>query len=229
MLRRTLPDWGMAASSLVSPDIDTAEIAARLGALNTFRRSGRVLYQDECDNLARWIVSGAVAVDTNKAFTGNSSIKFTPATLASITNNLPMVVSGKYGIEITFWFTAALDQIRIRKDINFENGRIRRAQVTLDMAATGKILVLSGGVEVQLASVGAWSGTWNNLKLVTDYPNSVYSKLYINHRIYDLSSYVMDDFGPSALDTIALEFRASQAVSVQNLWIDNIIFTTDEP
>jgi hypothetical protein len=81
---RTIPDYGVSQSQLGSPDIDSAELAARLGGVDSFRRSGRVVFIDDCQSVAPWLQDGStgfnVAVDSTYSYQGNGSLKLTPGT-----------------------------------------------------------------------------------------------------------------------------------------------------
>jgi hypothetical protein len=69
---RTFPDYGALADSVIQPDIDLTELAARMGALETLNRTGRVIYADTLQNLAPWYSNNVDMVYT-PAFRGEFS------------------------------------------------------------------------------------------------------------------------------------------------------------
>lgn len=102
------PDGGQPINGFTTPDIQIAEIAPRLGSIDTYRRTGRIAYLDDF-SLNTWTDPapgfGANDIVMTPVLRGVSALRLTPYTAGSflelVYKRFPTFETTKTGLEIT--------------------------------------------------------------------------------------------------------------------------------
>lgn len=244
---KTSPDYGVSQTQLGSPDIDLAELAART-SIDTFRRSGRVIYLDPCDSVAPWITGGSsgwnVSPDPAFSYMGPNSIRLTPGTSPPATYDATMIktipalglttnLNTKIGIE--FYFSAeyieAASPAFLEVSCLFDP--ILAAQASFNklrfVMADGSLMYFNGMTEVTIPGITLpyncpGQVTWHNLKILYSF-GRYYGLFFDGANIpFDLT---VTPGATSGFSTTQIKFLWRD-INGSRLWLDNIILTIDE-
>lgn len=244
IMARGHPDWFIQTAQFSFADIDTAELAARLGSPNHLFRSGRVTYLtgfeiDINDALKLELgTDGVVEVQTTDVLFGSRSLKVTPRSddpfYSYYHHPLPKVKDGRWSVEaliapslnceistIGFALREGAHQYSGQIRLNWEAGELQIRDENNDPV---KIADLADNrVEDYLYPVA--------VKLIVDWTDVTYETVHINNVSYDLESEPIYDEEPAAgpdfmqVQLFALDSDGTQGWTV----FDNLIVTTDEP
>lgn len=221
-------------------ELGNAELAARLGSIDTFDRRGNVLWFDDFESgLNKWMPetpAGSIAISAERARNGCFSCKLsTPAVAnqwARIRHWLPYVFLSKMGFEFSFTWDADIKEIIFC--IDFVGGGHNYV---------GAIKYLYPGFVRWQYLAGDWfyrdimpsylmddrDYTFNTVKLIIDFPNGKYDKCLINGQSFDLSQYPLIEFARVAPNVITDIEIAAKADVVAYSYIDDVIITQNEP
>lgn len=189
---RTSPDYGSPQSSLISPDIDIGELAARINRNLLYRREGRILhYTDFSPSMNGWNTSfSTVYVSTHMPLIGSGALAMDgidPTQLAA-TITLPVVTTGKYGLSTyVMWdFYVAPHAIISMQYFDGTNGHRARYRFKFD---TGEIQYInSSNVWTTMATITDLVSpeTYISMKMIVDWENKKYVNLQWNGELLEL-------------------------------------------
>ena len=237
------PDGGFASGGMAYPLVgDLAELASRLGGLNTFNREGNVIYIENFESGApQWSESGYGAgadmmVSSLRALSPPFSLQLTTGSSEErgikTTLNLPLFERSVFGLEYAFTHELATSE-HIAHFYVHEGTKRYEYFVKLDVSAGELELKVDNGDWDVFASglnmkTDAW--TFHQLKLVVDTVDNEYVRFLYDDTEYDLSAYVPNeepDTDPPGIE-IAIQYKASYAANLVT-HIDNVIITRNEP
>lgn len=236
-------DYGMYGSeTYVGSLADMAELAARLGSIVLFDRRGKVIDLDDCETpFLKWtptdVGNGAVALDNTYPKSGSQCIKLTSGDgrndHGTISKGFMPLSSKRLGLEFIFSQPSTNVYLQL-KMIYFDGAKVYRAGLRLDF--NGEAIGYQTGeldwtdiIEVKTFDTSAFF--YYPIKFVVDFPTGRYVRLMYGGREYDLSAYTIwsdDDIltPPHLRFVIACLWRAGAG---SDIYIDDIIFTEDEP
>ena len=237
------PDWGNRAKADVVFGVqDLGELAARLGAISTFHRAGKVVWQDGFeDGINHWIAQvtgegGALTWVPTHSRNGATSLRITTGpTTGALVGALawhPYQQLSKLGFEFSFMTLSSVMQASALLDL-FNGSKHYQAGVLYNYATDGIYYLDSTGAWVAVSTVApirVVEGLFNTLKLIIDLPNEKYKSVFLNHLSWSLSSYNLFQETDTTAPGSGLTLQGqSPAAASQDLYLDDIIFTQEEP
>lgn len=240
MTFRTYPDFGAAQSGTIAPDIDIAELAARMGSPVTWRRDGRVLsltnFSPDADG---WVLSsGGATVEiasSDYIYSGDASCHlFTtvnPPATGNIYKRIPIPSSARIGLEAMICENVGVDH-----DVYFtlyrkvDNANYTKAGVKIEMI-TGRAYYLNnvGAYVLFYTRPAAYTREMNhNFKLVVDFANTTYLRFFTDDVLVEMPYIPQNIVG--ALDIMVFEINITPHVAggLINIFVDNTIITCSE-
>lgn len=244
IMARGHQDWFIQTGQFSFADIDTAELAARLGSPDYHFRSGRVIYLtgfeiDINDALGLELgTDGIVEVTEDNVLFGSRSLKITPRSNSPFYSYyhhpLAKIKSGRWGVEaliapsencelttIGFALREGAEQWAGQIRLNWEAGEL---QYRDHNNAVQKIADLADNRDTTYLYPVV-------VKLIVDWSTYTYETVYVNDASYDLASEPIYKTTPAAgadymqVQLFALDDDGTQGWAV----FDNLIVTTDEP
>lgn len=219
-----------------SDTISLAELAARLGSIDTFDRRGEVLWLDDFENnINKWnqtLGGGSIALSTDQARSGANSAKLTTAATGTDAASLRWImgypVLSKFGFEVSF----ANLSTKGRFQISFVYCTGTKMVVGgLDYYSATGILSLSGGVQIDTLGLYTSATTWNTIKVVIDSAQNKYVRAILNNKEYDISASSLVETAlveAAHLEAIVAIWRDAAAAAV-SIYVDDAIITQNEP
>jgi len=184
-LQRTIPDGGVIPSEYLPADIDSAELAARIGSPDVYRREGRVIsITDFSPNREGWVFTNCI-LSAARAYNGNASVlQNAPFGSASTMEKLlPINASLKMGLSCysiieTHYTQYQFLKMRLASGSGDKSGFIR---IDYDNAQLA-YLNSSGVYTVFYTNTNLRSLlTWVNFKLTVDFENNLYLRFFWNN------------------------------------------------
>lgn len=238
--RRTYPDYGAYDSTIISPDIDIAELGARL-ATPRFRREGRVLvfadFSPNLDGIEPNAPGGGVQIirSGNYAFIGEASLLFygVPGNTPFIDRTIPITDSLRIGLECAIYNAISTNMVTL--EIQY---------YLIDRLVKTAVRVKGDNGEIQfLDSAGVWqtltsglvplqaTNRWIDLKLVSD-ANSLpvrYARFIVNNTVYQMvpEGYVLAPTTELGINT-QVKAESTDGINDFAVYIDSVIVTTNE-
>jgi len=243
MTKRSVPDFAeYAPKGFLYRNIDPTELAARLGSVNTFNRSGDVIFQDgfESGLAAFYDIAPGTDADTDitplTSRNGGFSCKMVSGLLAEsvtlVAKFLAYPFLCKMGFEVSFSYPSTGVQIYIA--LLIYTGDERVLGLILIEPASERIryytvdstwVVLVSGVDPALGT--QW---FNTIKLVIDFENRMFDKLFINKDVVDINSYALHVSDSDAAPLLDTEVYIKPTTNVnRTVYIDDWIMTINEP
>lgn len=239
--RQTAPDWSSQYGDLGAPLLDLSELAPRLGSPNTYRRSGRVLYQDAFDyngfvpkncnlylSMQRPFAGSACLVLVNNLVdTGGSAYKCFPL-LDTRTIGIEVFIANretgytdpfKAGILLETFSSTSYKKMGVRfnyPDQNFEY-----------LTSSDTWGVLSSARDIDLIAY-----QYQNVKFVADLESNTYKRIYFNDLLFSEPDYTLYYYvagapqGKTMQVSVLIDDENLQGLSAA---FDNVIVTVDEP
>lgn len=240
--RRTAPDWGYTPSQFMSPDYDLSEVAARSAEIKSYRRDGRIFYNDPCNRLGGWFVwtnagYGPVIVDNTNFFDGQSSIKLSTATVAGfnsrINKDLPIVTPRPIGLE----FVAACNNWALILQVEFHtytsgnehyfSWRIYQNQLWVYNAAGVYVSVGTFPSDMFTSFFSNDKYRWMDIKFIVNPLTGYYLRAYVNELEFIIDNSVTSAPTNASRMNVAFQTTAPDATPL-DFYIDNLILTVDE-
>jgi len=239
----TLPDYTTKYKmATIFGQIDTGELAARLGSINLFDRRGHTVLMDDFEaGILRWDSDGAGAnhtetINAGAAKSGTQSLKLTAGEGAGgqswIYKYLGVPVSGKLGAE--FSFTVDADTKDITIDFRWlDESKFYRALIKYITATDKFTYENSLGATVDLLTsitLRESTKTFHTLKVVIDTDSLEYVRFIIDNQTKDMSGlglYPDDDLTAASI-YLGINHTSAHA-DVKSIYVDNIIITQNEP
>jgi len=242
MTKHGAPDWSVyRIDSLSYTVMDLAELAARLGSINTFDRRGDVLFMDAFHHgLNRWWTdlngTGAAATpDPTHARSGGYSLKLTTGKtstyITDASHDEPYPALSTFGIEISATNNDSISEFGLWLFIFTGTIRLTGALFYLPQAQTLAYLD-SAAVYQTLDTVDLPDSAelFNTFKLVIDAENQVYVRAILNSTQYDLTDIPLhtpantdDPFMRILIETLG------DSDDNYSIYVDDAILTRDEP
>lgn len=236
---RGQPDFGAYQQKTVGGTLaDLGEAVARLDSIVTFDRRGDVIDLDDFEGtvIIGEITAGQVALDSTHVRSGSQALKITTA--AAIGNNphiakrLSSFGSKRQGAEIHFSNPTAVSHLEFYLE---QDDAVARLFSEVEFYFnTGVIRVsdrFAGWVNIAtVATPQRLASLYYPIKLVVDFSTGMYVRLLLMDTEYDLSAYTMGTALPAAAPQTrcVMTYQADAAV-ISTLWLDDFIFTINEP
>jgi hypothetical protein len=238
----TLPD-GTTKYRMVKifGQIDSGELAARLGSIVTFDRRGNVVLMDNFESSTlKWRTTtngtgAAIVISTGAAVSGDSSCKLTAGEgelgIAGIVKYVHPKILGKLGFE--FSFTVDDDTESVRGTFAHFNGTTRYSSVVTYDHVNSKLMYtdnVAGNVDIATGvTLEDILGIFHTMKIVIDSSTNKPVRLLVNEDTYDLSAYTAKQQGGSGGEWVQIGVsHFSDHASVKSIYIDNAILTQNE-
>ena len=237
------PDFGAYSPKAAGAGLtDLAELAVRLGSIDSVDRRGDILLLDDFDDsFLRWetktFSAGSECVrDEAYPKRGDGCVKMAPAAndlaYARINRYLEIPRNRQLGFEISTTIAAGMDDLLHGAEL-FDGSTKHFARVKVDIA-NSLIAVFTTGASYSnvLTGMNLYSSNymWYTIKLVWDWTTGFYKRLLWNGQEYDLSAipiYSVPSGGPTRLD---LEVQANGlAGGAATQYLDDAILTQNEP
>ena len=236
-------DGGFISGGTTFPVIgDLAELAARLGSVDTWNREGLVIHlEDFGAGVAAWTITGsgtgAEAITSNAAYrSAPYSCKMVPGSTSGFSITLqryfPLPELGTYGLEMSFCMTGTADRVQlflVHRDgseahwYGLEYDHTEGELLLYD--ATVVWLTLVTGLDLNDPTL-----EFVTLKMAVDLESEKHMRAIVNGVEYDTSLYgpldASDSDGPS------LEVRITvldESGGAGHIFVDDIIQTLVEP
>ncbi len=221
---------------------DLAELAARLGSINTFDRRGDVIWMDDFeDNINKWQQSasahgGSIALSSDTARNGGKSAKLVTGNVNGDVSQIsiirPAVPGSGIGAEVSwnfhydvepfelhlFWYTgtrAYIGQFRVW-DLT---GNVDVYDKTL-----GWVTILTQGL------LPANLGAFLTCKMVIDPTTGKYKRLIFGGTEIDLSAYTLYTSSSTNTPQIICVILANTTADIAGTcYVDDFILTQNEP
>lgn len=236
----TAPDDGYNPAFINAWTTDLGEVAARLGSIDTNRRTGKVVFFDEFAVLS-WIQNGAIgtfAVTLKPTLRDWGSLKMTPGNgpgfFASIYKTFPNLRNTRVGLEINYNSNSSVSgelfQVFISKGVgnNTYQGGLQITPFSGILSYEDHTGSFVNGI---IPGVQTPPGSWHNLKIVFDFSTTpgqtvaLYQDqdfLTVSENLFLLSA------GPSPFVTVTIyQYDTSGNHNYSN--IEDFILTVDEP
>lgn len=239
----TLPDYTTKYKmTTIFGQIDTGELAARLGSINLFDRRGHTVLMDDFEaGILKWDSDGAgtnhaETVNAGAAKSGTQSCRLTAGEGAGgqswIYKYLGVPVAGKLGAE--FSFTVDADTYYISIDFRWlDESKFYRALIKYNPTDKKFTYQNSGGTTTDLLTsitLRESTNTFNTLKVVIDTDSLEFVRFMINNQTVDMSGLgLYPDTDTTAASIYLGILHTSAHASVKSIYVDNIIITQNEP
>jgi len=222
--------------------IDTGELAARLGSPVTFDRRGNVIFIEEfTDGLARWVTAGSGTGHTQSTTIERwnkrgISCKMTTGDAATNYKQLrhftPFPVVGKIGFEVSFTIDENAEYMSFY-NVAFDGtyghyGQFRFYPPAMELKykdSTGDYVSLAAGLNLSTNDK-----MFHTFKFVHDIKTDRYVRAIFDSYTYDMSA--LTSFKDEETTSIGLQtylyIRTGSAVS-SVMYVDDVILTQNEP
>jgi len=238
-----LPDYGVYAPKVtVSALADMAELAARLGSIDTFERKGDVLWLDDFnDGIHKWTTEltedrGSVEWDGNHARNGGFCAKLTSGDeeddKARIIRKMPIASLSKIGLEVSF--TVHANAKTVQFELHLNEG-LYKHNIAVGWTAIDKVwtYTLTEGVYVDLEpSVTLATDEWvfHTMKIVADLNTHKFCHLISNYTHFDMTDipyyYTGEELAPYLHLYVTCIGNGDGAAI---MYVDDVILTQNEP
>ena len=239
----TLPDYSTRYKmARVFANIDDAELAARLGSINTFDRRGTVFLMENFEApISKWTgsatgIGSGTSITIERVKSGSQSWKGTTGDIigdhidlynyfqrpANLTMGLEVSVTlhhqmDYYGLRISDWNGSTVTSAEIRYYVDTDTLKYRdSAGIYQDITTSLELYDLLD--------------TWHTIKIVADFSKKEYMRCLVDENTYDLSGTACQET-PVVHDPLAVGYiKAYTRVNAnRTCYVDNIIVTQDEP
>jgi hypothetical protein len=241
-MAHTLPD-GTTKYRMVTifGQIDSGELAARLGSIDYFDRRGNVIWLDDFEAaVLHWEITaggggGRADLNATAALSGNQSCLVqsgtTTADPTKMIRGLAFTTLGKIGFEIANTFAATINDLTWRMVV-YDGTYLHIAKIAWNNGLDRLYYWDETNTQTELAqnvSMTMYTNGFNNIKLVADFSTGYYTRFIFNNTVYPMSSYKVFKTPSGTGPRIRLEFWVD-GVFGQNaeVYVDNVIATQNE-
>ena len=237
------PDYGMyARKRTVGSMADNAELAARLGSIDTYDRRGDTIFLDDFESgINKWSI-GAVGTGASvlwsaeDARSGAFSAKITAGSDQShysrIYKSFQKPILSNLSIEFSFSIVSYPESLFL---FFWLYDGIKASRGTIGYEAVAHLLKYydsDGNYQNLETSYSLPTGIhlFNTMKLVVDWENLKYKRLRVNHEEWDMSSYPLYSAGSIASPYLWLSLYY-YGLAGQNgvAYFDDVIIKQNEP
>lgn len=243
MTKHGAPDWSQyRPGSVTFPVLDLAELAARLGSINTFNRQGDVVFMDNFDDalIHSEITTGggsaAASISPTVAKSSGYSLKFTcgpdPSNTVFLTKIYHPSATKTIGAEFSFASVPPSTIIELQivhhlpptKHVAKLRYNAALSALQYDHPDTGWTALQSG------LSLINDTHAWHTMKLVVNFDKNAYLRALLNQYTVDLSTIPLPTAATTQLETFVTTITLGKSVVGEAvMYIDDIILTQDEP
>lgn len=240
----TLPDYSTKYKmATIFGQIDTGELAARLGSPDMFHRSGNIIFIEDFEGACTtWDpeLSGAGAsadLSNEFPFMGSKCYKLVAGSTVNVSSKIrryfALPVNTRLGTEWAFTFDDNTDYIRL---LNIYYDGTTQWGAVVKLSLTDATITVGHGEEgdVPIAEdlrLYTTNTIYNHLKFVVDFTTHKYVRVIFNNHVYDASDYDLEPFpAPAVEDNMFLEFKIFGNPGANGVsYADNCILTQNEP
>ena len=236
----TLPPWTTKYRMVtVFGQIDSGELAARLGSINTFDRRGNVVFMEDFEGTTlKWSESHTGSnpecyLTNTRSCHGDQSLYLYTGNMSgditSLKRHFPLPVQSKLGFELSF--SPIVTNFRYQITVTLRDGTTVSEGLLRYDNKTEKIQIETD-TSVDIATgidVTKLYNSWCTMKLVVDYATNKYVRVIFNNKQYDVSKYSMTT--TSDTTTPRLYVRLSAIVQEnfnRSTYFDSFIITQNE-
>lgn len=239
-------DFGMYAPKTVGATLaDMADLAVRLGSIVEYDRRGDVIYIDDFETPkgkyidASYGTGSKAILDSSVAKSGAQSIKLvTGGTINQYSRTqhyMPLSALGRLGLKVS----ASLHRMDAFASTfvlwleTYTGTQLVNAKIQIDV--DGGILkyfdengwqTFESGLELY----ALYSFIFHNMKMVIDLDTNKYVRFLIDSLSYDLSAYSLNtSTNTRAPYSVAVFTLTDLYGRVWNCWLDDLVFTINEP
>jgi hypothetical protein len=220
----------------------SAELAARLGSIDTFDRRGQVIFMDDFESgtLGRWTdvsfgPNSKISLSTAYANRGAFSAKFVCGEAvndtATMLHYMCYPVLGKIGLEAAVEWHGAESFRFCWQQMLYTGAKLYYAFVRLDInAETLSYLDSAGAWQVFASGIKPYAHMFRNSKLVVDFLAEKFVRFTLDATEYDLSAYGLRYIVSAAAPGYVLGLAHSRydGAVTDTIYIDDIIVTVIE-
>lgn len=250
----TLDEHGRMLAVLTDPEdvfgnptqMGAAELAARLGSINTYERRGNTVWMDDFeDSTFKWdkSVSGiTINRSTESVFMKNYSVKFDLGSAAAnwgeISRQFHAPKTTRVGLECAFALHDTNIQYATMSLGIYDGSELHLTGLdfrpeTNAMHYGWRLAGISAISTDPFATIDIPEGDsiYSHMKLVIDTETNYHVKAFINNVEYDLSSYEMFHVTTATPPKLIIGFHLNHGASVAatHCYADNFILTQNEP
>lgn len=243
MAKHGAPDWNKyRRESVTFPVQDMAELAARLGSINTFDRRGDAIFLESFESGLIHVATetsgagAAVAVNVTTAKTGGFSIKITAGRTvgkyAGIYKLLHPTSAHIIGAELS-WSRAPPNTFIDLQLIHHITPNLYMGVLRYDVAGQRWRYADAGFLWQDLqTSLDIYNNSkdYNTMKVVIDFQSNRYVRAFLNNLEQDMSGVPLYATGSLLEDHIDFRPRLTDAAATNpSIYLDDLIVTQDEP
>lgn len=242
-MARGHPDGGEGGSTTIIHTVtDLGELAARLGSIVTYHRSGNVIYYEDFENtLSGWWVDAAgagasILISTDYCFRGGQCAIVTGST-SSVNDNklekrLPGVPTTVVGLEVFYRSLEEADEIEFLLDVYLGGFRYR---VGVRLTPADNTIDLANAVAGYEEVISDWltinnTATWHNIKFTFDVTTLKYVSLLVNGVSKDVSAVSVTGQSTSQENAYNITLSVKNNSGEEDITLlDDAIITINEP
>lgn len=228
--------WG----NIVS--LGNAELAARLGSINTYDRRGDTLWMDDFEAATlKWPIDGdgtgwGVALSTTYARNGGQSVKLVTGDedgdSTQILKYVPLPRLSTLGFELSFTANENMKEYYFRMVI-FTGTRGQAAMIYYYPQTNTLVLIDEKEDPQPIATIRPLiplAGLFHTFKMVVDYKTKKFLRCMLDNVEYDISSYSYPDVSDPTFPHVLLSIQVmTNVASNQTAYVDDVIITQNEP
>ena len=239
----TLPDYTTKYKiAAIFSMIDVAELAARLGSINTYDRRGNVMFMEDFEGgTLFWNTEGvgtgnSAALSTVWAKSGSQSCALTAGAGALgqsyIYRDLLVKVIGNIGLESSF--TVDPDTSYVFMSLRYYNGAgYVEGGIRYDNANNKIQYLNSGNTYTDLITnlkINTQTKQFSTWKMVLDLSNSEYERVMVNDEDVDMDGIDLKSVVAANSKYIMIRIRHdSSHADAKTIYVDDVILTQNEP
>lgn len=242
-MAHTRPPWSSKwRMATIFEQIDSGELAARLGSIVTFDRRGNVIGMDDFEgSTLKWEAfttgaGGSVSLNDTYARNGDQSCKMVPGSGDGMTaymyKYIPLPRESHVGVECSFTRHADIGDILFH--LSFYDGTYLK-KCGLGCSFENDKLYYYPQTEIWTEFHDGWVPKTSNYlfstaKLVIDYSTTDYIRALVNEAEYDLSAYDYYSTGDPTSPYMLLSVTVTNTKAGNPaIYIDDVIITQNEP
>lgn len=242
-MARGQPDFGMYAPKTVTANLsDMAELAVRLGSINSYDRRGDVVYLDDFEAaILKWETAlddnEYVRLDNESVKSGSQSVKIHVDAVAASSPDMHKsffpLGSVRQGAE--FHFSKIEDTYTIIFHLIHFDGTNYHWGVIEFNNGTGRLRVSQAPGDEYIVASGLKMPSLDHcfipLKFVTDHLTDKYVRVLFGGVEYDISAFNLATGldGREPQDFVRIQLEGDMTATAADLWICDFILTQNEP
>lgn len=243
MTKRSVPDFAeYAPKGFLYRNIDPTELAVRLGSVNTFNRSGDVIFQDgfESGLAAFYDLAPGTGAETDitpvTSRNGGFSCKMISGLYnddaTSLSKNLAYPFITKIGFEFSFSLTSTLVEIYASIIIYTDTEQLK---ATIEIEPSNKRISYyanDGSWPIIISDLNFTTGAqwFYTIKFIVDFENRIFDNLFFLKDVYDLSMYGLRITAGTYAPLLSTRVYIYPTSDVnRTLYVDDWIVTINEP